>query len=300
MTEKNYFVRYIKDWRTWYKLFFMLLCATCLIFSLVDGIVNISGYETKLDNGEMIKTWAIQTQDANGNWITHYDYSGNVVQYFSFFTNQSNILVLAWWIIALFFPWKEGKKGLVGTRMTLYTITYISVTMLIYCGMILPQKISSGGGYTGGEWFASIGLHVVGPLAIIIYALFFMNKYVFHSTKNEWLKKKSWQIIDYPAIYGIYILIRGQLRYSSGHTDPQSYPYFFFWIHSDVWGLPGGAWCVIAIIIIFLLLIGLSTLYAFVFNKFRNELRSYQSDELSRGYLALKAEKKVAKELKIK
>ncbi|WP_424526991.1 hypothetical protein [Spiroplasma endosymbiont of Glossina fuscipes fuscipes] len=69
------------------------------------------------------------SEEATKNFINDKgDYTFN---YFSYFTIQSNLLVLAWLVGAGLFPKYEGKNKWLGYNMTLAITIYISITFLI-------------------------------------------------------------------------------------------------------------------------------------------------------------------------
>jgi len=51
--------------------------------------------------------------------------------YFSYFTTQTNILVMIWFLIAIIKPHQEGKGRLLSYTGTLLIATYISITSIV-------------------------------------------------------------------------------------------------------------------------------------------------------------------------
>lgn len=120
-----------------------------------------------------------------------------VIRYFSFFTILTNILVALAFTAA--FLNKEGaKKSFFVQSKTLTAIAvYITIVGIIYNTVLRFIWVP-----TGWDMVANELLHLIIPVAFIIFWLLFVPK------KNiEWKNILPWLI--YPLVYLIYTLIRG-------------------------------------------------------------------------------------------
>jgi len=250
---RAFFQRNLRDWKYWYKLFAFILATTFLLFSLIMGFIEIGS-----DLGpapDHLPKWNLE----NG-----WDYESKLLMYFSYFTNQTNWLVAFWLLWALIFPKKEGQGKLLSFTGSILVATYISITGIIWLGVLFPASLVSGNARPWYDWMSSVVLHVIIPVMFVLYVTLWMKK-VFAIGPLKWLKR-SWITMIYPAIYGVIMLIRGEIRLASGHSSASSYPYFFLEIHATSFGISGVAWFFIAIFLIMGIAIGFSTVYAWVIN----------------------------------
>ncbi|MEN0053677.1 MAG: Pr6Pr family membrane protein [Mucilaginibacter sp.] len=132
---------------------------------------------------------------------------GALVQFFSFFTIQCNILAGLSLIALLLKPqsWLHNffSRGYVFTGIILYIIIVGLVYNIILRGIWQP---------TGLLKLADELLHVVNPLLFIVYWLIFVRK-----QKLKWSQALNW--LWYPFLYLLYVLIRGAL------TNLYPYPF---------------------------------------------------------------------------
>ncbi|AUB31672.1 Pr6Pr family membrane protein [Spiroplasma floricola] len=267
----------LKDWKLWYKLVVALLILTFIVEMLIRGLLNISSQTSK----NQPSIWTIWSKDGN---VIGYDYFGYVINRFSYFTIQSNILIVVWLLVGFFNHNKEGQIKILQKTFSLSVITYITVTAMIFNFMLLPKVLaSSNNNFKAILWVEQIIVHTLGPIAAIIYFLFFMKQDIEFNFK-KFIKKDFWRIAIYPFAYLVYILIRGELIYRSYGSNAalagkhKAYPYFFLEIHNkNVLGLRnesfinnGLAWFFIAIITIIGIIIGLGSLYLFIGQKTNN------------------------------
>lgn len=252
---------YIKDWRFWFKLVLMLLVLFVVLWDFVMSIINPAK--------EFIYTYTID-KDGVLTESKVVDHIGSLVSYLSFFTIQSNIFVVVWLIIALIFHNREGEHKLLSTKISTLVAVYITVTMMIFNFVLLPQlsltldKDNTFNPINWGAfmWFKQMTVHLVGPLSFVIYILCFMKIQDVKPTK-QFLKEDSWKSLLYPLVYGIYILLRAEIRIASGMptTGTSTFPYFFMNLR-EAWPA-----FIVVILIIVVLLMGLSTLYNFIIGK---------------------------------
>jgi len=248
---RAFFQTNLRDWKWWYKLLGFVLATTFLLYALIMGFVEI---KTELGADHLPK-WAV-----GNNW----DYEGKILMYFSYFTNQTNWLVSVWFLWALIFPKKEGHGKLLSFTGSILVATYISITGIIWIGVLFPASLVNGNYRPWYDWISSVVLHIVVPVMFVLYVTLWMNK-IYTIGALKWLKR-SWITIIYPAVYGIIMLIRGEIRLVSGYSSSSSYPYFFLEIHATSFGMSGVAWFFIAIILIAGIAIGFSTIYAWIIN----------------------------------
>ncbi|ALD66458.1 Pr6Pr family membrane protein [Spiroplasma cantharicola] len=287
ITKKN-----LKDWKLWYKLSISLLIIGFLLQGFIRGMINIGDSVYKID-GEEFKKWAIYIKDINNNKpgeFVGYDYQGYIINYFSFFTIQSNILVAIWFLVSFFNHNREGQVKFLSRTITLCVVTYITITGLIFNGMLLPQVLLTENDLvlTPIWWIDQMVLHTVVPIATIAYYLFLMKQELNFSFK-EFIKKDFLVMCIYPIIYLIFSLIRGELIYRSVGSNALlaskkgAYPYFFLEIHNNqVSGLSGIVWMFIAIIAIISIIIGLGSLYLFIaskINNYKGEITNEESEK---------------------
>jgi hypothetical protein len=123
-----------------------------------------------------------------------------LVNFFSFFTIESNVLAAATFLVGAIFV-ATGRAETTGfTVFRLVAVTYMTVTFIVYNlllrGIELPQ------GQTV-PWSNEI-LHVVGPLLIIADWLFAPGR-----TRLEW--NRVWAVVIFPIVWAAYTLIRGPI-----------------------------------------------------------------------------------------
>ncbi len=284
ITKKN-----LKDWKLWYKLAIALLIIGFILEGLIRGIINIGDSVYKID-GQEFEKWAVYIGDKNSKdpaKFVGYDYQGYIINYFSFFTIQSNILVAIWFMVSFFNHNKESETKFISRSISLCVVTYITITGLIFNGMLLPQVLLTENDLilTPFWWVEQMVLHTIVPIATIVYYLLLMKQKLNFNFK-EFIKKDFTVMCIYPIIYLICSLVRGELIYRSVGSDAilaskkGAYPYFFLEIHNkQVSGLSGIAWMFIAIIAILTIIIGLGSLYLFVASKINNYKGEINNEE---------------------
>jgi len=249
LSAQKYFQENIRDWKWWYKIVVFVLGLTAMLIVLISELLNMG------DEGST--KWLV-----DGHW----DYDSYLMMYFSFFTHQSIFMVLAWLLWAIIYPKKEGKGKLLGFTPTILIATYISITAIIWTGLLLPLNIVGGTEpHYWYSWASTLTLHLIVPITYLLYLVLWSKKSQVLPVKS-WVKH-SWVTIIYPLIYGIIMLIRYEVRYQSGFNGASSAPYFFFEIHNISNGIPNWIFFIIVILVIIGLAIGFSTLYAWSFKR---------------------------------
>ena len=152
-------------------------------------------------------------------WPTHgvTNIALSIVNFFSFFTIQSNVATVAVTAIGAYFlatnklpnpPWFNTLYAAVATYMIVTGIVY----NLLLRGIALPQGATL-------EWSNEI-LHVVGPLWMLIDWLFAPGR-----VAVPW--KKLWLILIFPVVWVIYTLVRAPFTPNELTGDSYWYPYPF-------------------------------------------------------------------------
>lgn len=232
-----------------------------LIYTWAEPLVN--GITVSDAEKEVAPNWEWFVQDKG-------DYTLN---FFSYFTVQTNIFVALWFVLSAIFHNQEGKKTSkwFGPYMALGVTTFITITGLIYNTMLLPTQTDQTGFYF---WFTSCVEHMVTPIVMIVYFLAFMNKEkgsVFET--KVFLKQELVIFYLYPIVWLVVMLIRGEFRHQAGKAF--AYQYFFINVHEKSYGLPGWSWLIIAFVIIFLIILGFTTLYNWVIYKQQGKIKKF-------------------------
>ena len=143
--------------------------------------------------------------------------SVSIVNFFSFFTIQSNVATVvvtaigAYLLLAKKLPNPQGFNLVFGAVATYMIVTGIVYNLLLR-GVELPQGSTLG-------WSNEI-LHVVAPLWMLIDWLFAPGRVAI-----EW--KKLWRILVYPLAWVVYTLVRAPFTPNEVTGQPYWYPYPF-------------------------------------------------------------------------
>jgi len=190
---------------------------------------------------QLLRTLTFET-DAPG-----WDLTFMMVNFFSFFTIDSNVLSVATLAIGAVLLLKPRPAGAVDphwfTMLRLSATTYMTVTFIVYNlllrGIELPQ------GQTV-PWSNEI-LHVVGPLVLIVDWLFAPGR-----PRIEW--KAIGTVVVFPIVWAVYTLVRGPLAID-GRTGLEWYPYPFL----NPANSPSGYFSVAFYVILIAAIIGLTS-----------------------------------------
>lgn len=254
--------------------------------SLKSGVVNISA----LQNNSDFKDWfnpkiaseaiaksslkSVEMFIRNNPQYFHFDYNGDILYLFGFFTIQSNIfVVIACLHLAIYHPY-EGKIKTTNFYVILPVATYITITSLVFNFMLMPTMLTSGKPMSASSWVENEILHTIGPILFVVYVCIFMNKNNFMHGNYFW-RHANWIYIMYPIAYGIVTMLCGELKIASNYPLGIQYPYFFLEIHSKepIPGLPisGAVWFVIAVSLIAAMCLGFSALYNYAGYKMKDK-----------------------------
>ena len=162
--------------------------------------------------GQLMTSYTFWTQQAG---LT--DVSTQVVNFFSFFTIDSNILTVAAFLAGAVCLIKgespEPRWFTIGrASVTAYMATTFIVYNLLLRGIELPQGATLA-------WSNEV-LHVIAPLLVIIDWLFAEGR-----NRLEW--KTIGVVVVFPLVWGVYTLIRGPFTFDAVTGNDYWYPYPF-------------------------------------------------------------------------
>jgi hypothetical protein len=154
-----------------------------------------------------------------GNWAA----SGidnpttQLVNFFSFFTIDSNVLTVVVFLIGVVCTLRGKTQDERWVAISRASVTaYMATTGIVYNtllrGIELPQGATLG-------WSNEI-LHVIAPLIMVLDWLFAPGR-----IRLEW--KTIWIIVIFPLVWGAYTLIRGPLTFDAVTGNDYWYPYPF-------------------------------------------------------------------------
>ena len=205
--------------------------------------------------------------------LNYYSIDGNTfsMNYFSFFTIQSCLILGFYWIFSGLFHHKINQWWVLKNKFALAVVTYISVTCIIYNTILLPARVHNK--LSSLSWFSEMWEHAVFPVFSILYYLFF-SKVRTQTNLKPYMKKEWWWLIIYPLAWLVFALVKGSLtKYNNwiAKTYPKSniqyFNYFFIDLTGHKWGLPNWVWFIVAFFIVLFIIGGLSTLYLLIINK---------------------------------
>jgi hypothetical protein len=162
--------------------------------------------------GQLTTSYTFWTQQAG---LT--DVSTQYVNFFSFFTIESNILTVVVFLIGAVCLIKgetpEPRWLSIGrASVTAYMATTGIVYNVLLRGIELPQGATL-------PWSNEV-LHVIGPILMVLDWLLAPGR-----NRLEW--KSIWVIVIFPLVWGVYTLIRGPLTFDGVTGNEYWYPYPF-------------------------------------------------------------------------
>jgi hypothetical protein len=167
----------------------------------------------------------------------------SVVNFFSYFTIQSNILVLVTSVLIV----RDPSLATPAMRLLrLAALTGITVTGLVFAIVIAPELH-----LTGIDLVFTYLLHYVSPPMMVI-GFFLIGPRI----RFEW--RDMWFML-WPLAYVIYTMIRGLVstpNFQQGNGPRLQYPYSFLDLDAHSWGA-----VLLAIALVALLLMALASLY---------------------------------------
>jgi hypothetical protein len=142
--------------------------------------------------------------------------SGVFINFFSFFTIDSNVAAVVVFAIGAIFLIRNENEPRWFALLRGSAVTYMAVTFVVYNLLLRGISLPQG---TTLAWSNEI-LHVVAPLLLVIDWFFAPGR-----RRLEW--KDLRVIVAFPILWVIYTLIRGPLAYNETAHKPTWYPYPF-------------------------------------------------------------------------
>jgi hypothetical protein len=144
------------------------------------------------------------------------DKSSLFVNFFSFFTIDSNVLAIVVYAIGAVFLIMAKTDPLWLARLRLCAVTYMTVTFVVYNLLLRGIELPQG---TTLAWSNEV-LHFISPLLLIADWFFAPGR-----RRLEW--KELGTVVVFPIVWVIYTLIRGPLADNQLAHKPTWYPYPF-------------------------------------------------------------------------
>lgn len=233
-----------KDKWFYYKLFSFIISLFFLLYIYIYQMVE--------------QDWLISTKK-----IENYPFYYHLYQSFftSYFTIQSNILVMVWFFLAFIYHNNEDKIFWTGQKSKILMSTYISVTFFIYFTALLPLAAAEMGAF---KWITGLGQHLLVPILMVFYTLCNIGKQKYEYKKYS-IKVLPYNLI-YPILYLFITLIRAEFLRKDNVPNAISYPYFFLNFHQSSLGMPGPVVLILFTIIITSSFIGFNYIYLYLNN----------------------------------
>lgn len=169
-----------------------------------------------------------------GQLITTYNYWTNAgitdrsslfVNFFSFFTIDSNVLAVVVSAIGAVCLIRAKGDPLWFARLRLCAVTYMTVTLVVYNLLLRSIQLPQG---TTLAWSNEI-LHLAAPLVLIADWFFAPGR-----RRLEW--KELGTVVVFPIVWVAYTLIRGPIALNVLAGKPTWYPYHFLDPSLSSWG----------------------------------------------------------------
>lgn len=163
---------------------------------------------------------AIATQLANNirYWVQQglEPLSALWVNFFSFFTIDSNVLTAVVFLIGAVRLWRRDEDSRLFALLRASATAYMTVTFIVYNTLLRGINVAEG---LVVPWTNEV-LHVIAPLLIVADWLFAPGR-----RRLEWTD--IWRIIAFPVIWAAYTMVRGPFAYNHLLDQPTWYPYPF-------------------------------------------------------------------------
>ena len=158
-----------------------------------------------------------QLQRSYANWTADQvqDIGFQFVNFFSFFTIESNVLSIIVLLIGALYALTKRPDSVWFNVFRGSVATYMITTGVVYNLLLRNVELPQG---TTVAWSNEI-LHVVAPIVLLIDWLFAPSRLAMAS-------KAIWVIISFPLVWGVYTLIRGPLAFDE-RLERNWYPYPF-------------------------------------------------------------------------
>ncbi|MEO8094184.1 MAG: Pr6Pr family membrane protein [Pseudolysinimonas sp.] len=140
-----------------------------------------------------------------------------LVNFFSFFTIDSNVLTVAVFLIGAIYLIRGRTGDERWFAVTRASVTaYMATTGVVYNVLLRGIELPQG---TTLPWSNEV-LHVVGPILMVLDWLFAPGR-----VRLEW--KSIWVVISFPLVWGIYTMVRGPFVLDAVTGNDYWYPYPF-------------------------------------------------------------------------
>lgn len=180
------------------------------------------------------------------------DLATTIVNFFSFFTIQSNLLAAIMLLVGAFWTWRRDGGEDVEPRWLSVALaavtTYMIVTGIVYNTLLRGIELPQG---TTVPWSNEV-LHVVGPLFLLLDLLYAPKRRLHRSTVVA--------IAAYPVVWAGYTLVRGPLTVNPVTGESWWYPYPFLNPRNPELTPPGYGGVAVYIVAIAATIIGVGSL----------------------------------------
>ncbi len=171
--------------------------------------------------------------------------SESIVGMLSYYTIQSNIIVIVFFAVLLALTVKNKPDGRALPLLKGMVTMCITVTFLVFHFMLRPQFFSMGDGYN--QSVSNLLVHYITPLMTIGDYILFDKKGGF-----RWHYPFAWTAI--PLLYPVYVLIYNLCGGGYTQTDGTVSPYPYFFLDIDTLGIGGVLRWVLIIFVAFVAL----------------------------------------------
>lgn len=175
-------------------------------------------------------------------WATHNvtDVPLALVDFFSFFTIESNVAAIAVMLIgAVLLFARKGTDPRWFNVLRGVIVTYMAVTGIVYNLLLRNVELPQGATL---EWSNEI-LHVVGPVWLVLDWFFAPGR-----GRLEW--RDLWKIVVFPIVWVVYTLLRGPFTPNEVTGQPYWYPYPFLNPHLSANGYLSVSFYVILVAVV--------------------------------------------------
>ena len=158
-----------------------------------------------------------QLQRSYSNWTSEgvVDIGFQFVNFFSFFTIESNVFSVVVLLIGAYFAFANKRDAVWFNVARGAVATYMITTGVVYNLLLRNVELPQG---TTVAWSNEV-LHVVAPIVLLIDWLFAPGR-----RPVDW--KAIWIIVSFPLVWGVYTLLRGPVALDE-RLGRNWYPYPF-------------------------------------------------------------------------
>lgn len=222
------------------------------------------------------------------SYLAKYDllYTDKGTIFISFFTQQTNIIVIIYFYFVAYFHFTYQKLDIHSFLIRLFVTVYITVTSIVFTAGLLPGIVNKTT-YDLKGWIFTAFLHFIIPIGMLIYFFWMSGK--FHYDLRRFNRQSLYKVYIYPFFYFLFIMVRGELRHQNSFIDSLyekfplesfdlEYPYWFLNYHHYTYGI---ATITVTFLFIFILITGLTYLFISL-NNVIFEKRQYRHSKMVR------------------